>query len=185
MQPIGSTTEMNSIRSAMEAASAHLREHPEAAAGTDAEAVAVREEGLRMRVEGPNGALSTDMSKSVGGSAAAPTPGWLLRASLAACDATLVAMEAAREGIELSDLKVSVESDSDFRGVLGVDESVHPGPLAVRVRIELGARNATEEQLHEIVRRAEAHSPVRDAIAREVSMSTEVVGADVKASAVA
>jgi uncharacterized OsmC-like protein len=84
-------------------------------------------------------------------------------------------MEAARDNIELSDLKVSVESDSDFRGVLGVDDSVHPGPLAVRVRIELAAPDASEEQLREIVKRAEAHSPVRDALAREVSMSTEVV----------
>jgi uncharacterized OsmC-like protein len=100
-----------------------------------------------------------------------------MRAALAACDATTVAMEAARDGIELSELTVSVESDTDFRGVLGVDSSAHPGPLAVRVRIELAAPDATEEQLREVVRRAEARSPVRDAIAREVSMSTEIVTA--------
>jgi uncharacterized OsmC-like protein len=165
---------MESIRSAIEKASGHLREHPDAATGTDAPATAVREEGLRFRVQGPNSQLTSDMSESVGGGATAPTPGWLLRAALASCDATLVAMEAAREGIELSELTVTVESESDFRGVLGVDGSVHPGPLAVRVRIELKAADATEDQLREIVRRAEAHSPVRDALVREVSMSTEV-----------
>ena len=90
-------------------------------------------------------------------------------------DATTVAMEAARDNVELSELKVTVESETDFRGVLGVDGSAHPGPLAVRVRIELAAPDATEDQLREIVERAEAHSPVRDAISREVSMSTEVV----------
>jgi uncharacterized OsmC-like protein len=166
---------MESIRNAIETASGHLREHPDAAIGTDAAATAVREEGLRVRVEGPRGQVITDMSESVGGGATAPTPGWLLRAALASCDATVVTQEAARDGIELTDLTVTVESESDFRGVLGVDDTVHPGPLAVRVRIEVQARDATEDQLREVVERAESRSPVRDAIARAVSMTTEIV----------
>jgi Predicted redox protein, regulator of disulfide bond formation len=168
---------MESIRTAIETASNYLKEHPDAAAGTDAAAVAVREEGLRFQVEGPQGTLTSDMSESVGGGATAPTPGWMLRAALAACDATTVAMEAARDGVELSELKVSVESETDLRGVLGVDGSTHPGPLAIRVRIELAADDATEDQLREIVRRAESHSPVRDAIAREVPITTEIAAA--------
>jgi uncharacterized OsmC-like protein len=125
-------------------------------------------------VEGPKGDVISDMSQTVGGGATAPTPGWLLRAALASCDATLVAMEAARDGVELTDLTVTVESESDFRGVLGVGDSVHPGPLAVRVRIQLAAVNATKDQLREIVQRAESRSPVRDAVARTVPMSTEI-----------
>jgi uncharacterized OsmC-like protein len=167
--------DVESIRNAIEAASSHLTEHPEAAVGTDAAATAVREEGLRFRVEGPKGDVITDMSKTVGGGATAPTPGWLLRAALASCDATAVALEAAREGVELTDLTVTVDSESDFRGVLGVDDSVRPGPLAVRVRIQLAAGDATEDQLREIVQRAESRSPVGDAVARAVSMTTEVV----------
>ena len=168
---------MESIRSAIEAASGMLSEHPEKAVGTDAAATAVREEGLRFRVEGPKGAVTTDMSESVGGGASAPTPAWLLRAALAACDATLVVMEAARDGIELSEVSVSVESDSDFRGVLGVDDSVNPGPVALRIRIDVAAHDATEDELRDVVSRAEARSPVRDAIAREMSMTTEIVTA--------
>ena len=159
---------MESIRSAIEKASGHLTEHPEAAAGTDAAATAVFEEGLRFRVEGPKGDVISDMSESVGGGATAPTPAWLQRAALASCDATLVAMEAARDGVELTDLKVTVESESDFRGVLGVDDSVRPGPLAA-------AGNATEDQLREIVQRAESRSVVRDALARAIPMTTEIV----------
>jgi uncharacterized OsmC-like protein len=114
------------------------------------------------------------MAESVGGGASAPTPGWLLRAALAACDATLVAMEAARDGINLTALEVSVEGESDFRGILGVDPSVHAGPLSLRVAIRLAASDATDEQLREIVRRAESRSPVRDALTRDVLMSTEI-----------
>ena len=173
---------MESIRSAIEAASAHLAEHPEAALSTDAAAIAVCEEGLRFRVEGPKGAVTTDMAASVGGGATAPTPAWLMRAALASCDATLVAMEAAREGVQLTDLKVTVDSESDFRGVLGVNGSVHAGPRAVRVQIELAADDATEDQLRKIVERAEERSPVRDAIVREVSMTTEIVAARAEAA---
>jgi uncharacterized OsmC-like protein len=178
MQTTRSSANTDSIRGAIETASGHLHEHPDAAAGTDAAATAVLEGGLRFRVEGPKGAVTTDMSTSVGGGAAAPTPAWLMRAALASCDATLVAMEAARDSVELTDLMVTVESDSDFRGVLGVDDSIDPGPLAVRVRIDLAAPGATEDQLREIVRRAESRSPVRDALVREVAMTTEVLTAD-------
>jgi uncharacterized OsmC-like protein len=166
---------MEAIREAIETASGYLKEHPEAATGTDAPATAIREEGLRFRVEGPQGAVNTDMSESVGGGASAPTPAWLMRAGLASCDATLIAMEAARDGIELTDLTVTVESESDFRGVLGVDDCVNPGPLAVRVRIEVAAADATEDQLRAVVERAEARSPVHDALEREVSTTTEIV----------
>jgi uncharacterized OsmC-like protein len=166
---------MEEIRVAIEKASDYLAENPDAATGTDAAATAVLEEGLRFRVDGPKGAVNSDMSESVGGGASAPTPGWLLRAALAACDASTVAMEAARDGIELSELSVSVESDSDFRGVLGIDGGAHPGPLEVRTRIEVAAPDGSEEQLREVIRRAEERSPVRDALAREVPMTTEIV----------
>jgi uncharacterized OsmC-like protein len=166
---------MEAIRSAIETACAHLSEHPEAAVSTDAPAIAVYEEGLRFRVEGPKGNVSTDMATSVGGGATAPTPAWLMRAALASCDATLIAMEAARDGVELTELKVTVDSESDFRGVLGVDDSVHAGPRAVRVCIQVAATGAGEDELRAIVERAETHSPVRDAVVREVSMSTEIL----------
>jgi uncharacterized OsmC-like protein len=166
---------MEAIRTAIETATEKLAEHPEAAVGTDTAAVAVLEAGLQCRVDGPWDPLVTDMAKSVVGQASAPTPGWLLRAALASCDATAVAMQAAREGIELTALKVSVESESDFRGVLGVDGAAHAGPLEIRVRIELAADDVTEDQLRAIAEQAKAHSPVGDAVAREVSMSTEVV----------
>jgi hypothetical protein len=50
-----------------------------------------------------------------------------------------------------------------------------PGPLSVRVRIELAAGNATGDELRELVHRAESRSAVADAIARAVDVTTEVV----------
>ena len=73
------------------------------------------------------------MATSLGGGGSAPSPGWLMRAALASCDATIVAMEAARAGIELTDLTVTVVSESDNRGVLGVGDAV-PAWSAVGAR---------------------------------------------------
>jgi uncharacterized OsmC-like protein len=165
---------MEAIREAVEQATHHLAAHPEAASGPDAAATAVLEDGLRCRVESPAGAVVTDMTKAVGGGESAPSPGWMMRAALAACDATIIAIEAAREGVGLEHLRVSVESDSDFRGMLGLGDDVRPGPLNVRIRIELSAPEASEEQLRAIVARAEARSPVGDAIAHAVPVRTEV-----------
>ena len=65
----------------------HYAQHPEKAVASDRPAVAVVEQGLRCRAEGPNGAvLVTDMPQALGAGGAAPTPGWFLRAALATCE---------------------------------------------------------------------------------------------------
>jgi uncharacterized OsmC-like protein len=166
---------MNAIRSALEDVAGYLGEHPDAGVEADAPATAVHDGGLRCRVQGPAGELTTDMATALGGGGSAPSPGWLLRAALASCDATIVAMEAARAGIELTHLTVTAVSESDNRGVLGVGDGVPPGPLSVRVRIELAASNADEAQLRELVERAESRSAVADAVKREVALTTDVV----------
>jgi uncharacterized OsmC-like protein len=106
---------VESIRQAVETVSAHLGRNPEAGVVPDTTAVAVLEHGLSCRVHGPNGDVVTDMAESVGGGATAPTPGWLMRAALASCDATTVVMEAARGGIELTELRVSASASSRSR----------------------------------------------------------------------
>jgi uncharacterized OsmC-like protein len=101
----------------------------------------------------------------------------MLRAAHAACDATLVAMRAAQEGIDLTTLEVTVDSDSDDRGLLGVegsDGSVPAGPITTRVRYRLAADGVPAERLEALVEWAEAHSPVADALRREVPVAVEV-----------
>jgi uncharacterized OsmC-like protein len=164
-----------SIGDAIRRARAYLARRPEKARSTDTAAIARLEGGLRCRVEGPGGAaVVTDMSTGVGGRGSAPSPGWLLRASHAACDATLIAMRAADLGIELARLEVVVDSESDDRGLLGVDDSVPPGPLRTRVRVSIAAPRVPESQLCAIVDWAHRHSPVDDAVARAVPIAFHV-----------
>ena len=163
---------MGDIKGSLDAAVAYLTEHPDEAAYTDSEATAVLEAGLRVRVEGPDGlSLITDMPESVGGGNAGPSPGWLFRASLAACEATFIAMEAARDGVALDSLTVTVDSESDDRGILGMDPDVPAGPRSIRVKVTLGGSNG---DLPSIVRTAIERCPVHDAVARPVSIDTEV-----------
>ncbi len=118
-------------------------------------------DGLVVRVTGPNGeSLVTDMVPSVGGTATAPSPGWLLRAAEASCVVTLIAMRAAVLGISLDVLEVTVDSESDDRGILGIDESVPAGPLSGRVAVRIAADGVPAETLEEMAHWGVAHCPV-------------------------
>ncbi len=163
------------IRKSIDAAITYLAGHPNEARYVDKGATAVIEEGLRCRATGPEGAvLVSDMPAAVGGGGAAPSPGWLLRAALANCDATVIAMRAAHEGVTLTTLEVTVDSESDDRGLLGMDDSIPSGPLSVRTRVRIGADDAAPDRLREVVEWAEVHSPVADAIGRAVPKKVEI-----------
>jgi uncharacterized OsmC-like protein len=162
------------IRDSIGNAIEYLSNHPEKCRYTDSAATAVIE-GLKTSVEGPRGdAIGSDMPKSVGGGSTAPTPAWLMRAAIASCDATVIAMRAAQEGIELSNLEVTVDSESDDRGLLGMDDSVPAGPLSTRIRVRIAADGVPPERLQEVVDWALEHSPVSDAIERAVPIGVEV-----------
>jgi uncharacterized OsmC-like protein len=160
-----------SIRDAIQ----YLTEHPDEARYTDSWARARHAGDLRIEVEGPGGErLVTDMPPAVGGRGENPSAGWLFRAALASCVATTVAMEAAREGLTLSSLEVEVDSESDDRGILGMDESVPAGPLSTRIRIRPQAEGADPQRVREIVDRGAGRCPVCDATKRAVDVSLEV-----------
>jgi uncharacterized OsmC-like protein len=163
------------IRSAIEAAVGYLTEHPDEARYTDSQAVATIEEGLRCRVTGPDGAsVVTDMPPSVGGGGSAPSAGWLFRASMASCIATVIAMRAAQQGVELSGLEVTVDSESDDHGILGMDDDVPAGPLSVRVGVRISSPDAEPDRLRAIAEWGADHCPVCDATRRAVPMTRQI-----------
>lgn len=154
-------------------------QNPDKALSQDKEAVAVIEEGLRVRATGPDGqTLICDMPKGLGGGATAPSPGWTMRATLANCEAIMIAVRAAQMGIELKTLEVRVDSLSDDRGMLGMDDSKPAGPMSMKMSIRIGADGIPEEKLHEIIEWAERHSPVGEPLNRvmPVEYAVEVVG---------
>jgi uncharacterized OsmC-like protein len=164
------------IRRSIESAVAYLTEHPDEAAYTDSAAVARIDAGLRVRITGPNQAsVVTDMPASVGGDDSAPSAGWLFRAAVTGCVATLIAMRAAQRSVALGDLEVTVDSESDDRGILGIDDTVPAGPLSLRIAVRIAANDGTgRDALVEIVHWAVDHCPVSDAASRSVPLRVDV-----------
>ncbi len=162
------------IRQAMETLANHFATHPLDALSHDKPAIATLESGLRCKAVGSKGELLiTDMPKAIGGDGSAPTPGWFLRAALANCDATVIAMRAAQLGIALSLLEVSVSSDSDNRGLLGQIEAIPAGPKGVHITVRIAAEGVPASVLQDLVAWAEQHSPVGDALRRAIPVETE------------
>ena len=162
------------IRESIENTARALAEHPEKARSRSAPLTARRVDGLRFEVKGGGGELVyTDMPAMMGGEGSAPNPGWLMRAALAACTATVIAMRASRRGIALTTLEVIAESDTDQRRLLGIDDAA-PSMTALRVKARLGAEGVSDEALRELAAWGDAHSPVACALRMPPAVSTEV-----------
>lgn len=166
---------MASVKESIEAAVAYLTENPEEARYTDSVAVAKLEDSLRVVVTGPTGEkVTTDMPTAIGGHGEKASPGWLYRASVASCVAATVAMEAASSGVTLSSLTVEVDSQSDDRGILGIDAGVSPGPMSASVRILLEADGVGDADLKGIAERGAWRCPVLDLTRRETAISVDI-----------
>lgn len=166
---------MSSISEAIRNATQYLTDHPEEARYTDSAAVATLDEGLKVTVSAPDGRkIATDMPKGVGGDDSAPSPGWLFRAALAACDTTLIAMRAAMLGVQLDEVEVSIDSESNDYGILGIDDSTPAGPLSVRTKVRVRAKDTDASAIRDLVDWAVAHCPVCDATKRAVPMTLEI-----------
>jgi uncharacterized OsmC-like protein len=163
------------LRESLANVSSFLQANPEKGRSTNPEATAAIVDGLKCRVSGPAGeSIETDMPRSVGGGATAPSPGWLMRAALASCNATCIALRAATAGIELARLEVTVTSESDARGLLGLDASVSPALQNLRVHVRISAPGTSAADLAALARTACALSPVGCTDAGTATVEVEV-----------
>lgn len=148
------------VREALERAREVFLQRPSAALKVHTPATAVWHGGLKCEITGPSGEKAvTDMGTPMGGTGEGANPGWLLRASLASCAATAILMRAAQLGIELKCLEVSVHSESDARGLVGID-GVSTAHRAMRMSIQIGADGVPEAELRALAAHGETKSPV-------------------------
>ena len=163
------------IRDAVEKLRSFFSKQPDKARASPSPATARLVDRLRCEVSGPGGErISTDMPAVMGGGASAPNPGWLMRSALASCSASAIAIRASTLGISLDFLEVTVDSESDNRGWLGLDEQITAGSTAMRTRVKIGAEGATQEQLQELVTWADLHSPVACTVRKSPAYSLEI-----------
>jgi len=168
---------VSQIGDAVARASAYLSEHPDEARYRDSVATATLGRNLRVDVTGPGGEkVSTDMPRGIGGEATVPSPGWLFRAATASCVASLIGIRAATLGLDLDpgDVEVTVDSESDDRGILGLDDDIAAGALSMKVVVRISDGSVGYEAREAIARWALDHCPVADSAARPVPIELEV-----------
>jgi len=167
------------IAEAIERVRALLGRRPRAAIHADEAATACLQEDLRVLVRHGSGVqIKTDMPGELGGGGIQPTPGWLLRAGLASCAATCIAMEAATAGITLQRLEITARSTSDSRGILCVPgergETISAAPTSVELEIRAAAAGTSAKQLTELIANGCRCSPVSCALQSAIPVALRI-----------
>jgi uncharacterized OsmC-like protein len=158
------------IAAALQRVEKILLRSPKTGLHVDAPATARWNGGTRVTTSHENGTrLATDLPTQMGGGGIAATPGWLLRAGLASCITTRIAMAAAVAGIELTELEVVATSQSDTRGLLGMADAdgrpVPAGPRDLQLHVKITATDDTStERLRSLVEQSHGCSPVSCAV---------------------
>jgi len=161
-------------REPLERAQRLFRDRP-SAAKKNVPATAVLHGGLRCEITGPGGeSVATDMPGPLGGDGSAPSPSWLLRASLASCSASAIAMRAAMHGIELRRLEVTVQGESDVRGAVGID-GVSLALSQMRISVRISGADAPEARLRAIAEWGATQSTVSATLHESAPMALEVL----------
>jgi len=153
------------LASAQERARGVLRRRPDKGLHDDAPAAVGWAGDTRMVARHPAGLqFETDMPAELGGSGDRVTPGWMMRAGLAACTATVIAMKAAEQGIALASLEVDAGSRSDTRGLLGMTDgdggAIYPGSRDVTLRVHVAAPGVPADRLRALVEESCRCSPI-------------------------
>lgn len=163
------------IAQALDALRARFTAAPEKARVQTPAAVSTLVGGLVCETRGPNGeSIKTDMAPAMGGTGSAPNPGWLMRAAMASCTATMIASRAAQRGVTLTALEVSVQGETDLRGMLGLDPDISAAMTHQVMRVRIASDNTARDDLEALVRWAEAHSPVGCTVCSGLGCALEV-----------
>lgn len=167
------------IADALERVAAVLSRRPEAGLHDDAPATARWAGGTRVIAHHANGTeLPTDMPAELDGSGDRVTPGWLFRAGIASCAATSIALVAAAEGIDLTQLEARVTSRSDTRGLLGLADAsgrpVFAGPGDMTLQVRIAAAGIEAPRLRALVEAGLARSPIPSALPVAIPLALQV-----------
>ena len=96
----------------------------------------------------------------VGGAGTAACSGDLLLGALAACAQVTCQMVAAAMELPVDDISVTVDGDLDLRGTLGLDRESKVGFESIRLRLDITAPEASDEQLAALREKTERYCVV-------------------------
>jgi uncharacterized OsmC-like protein len=94
--------------------------------------------------------------------------------ALAGCVTTTTVLHAAARGIEIESLSTTLVGDIDLQGLLALGD-VPAGYQGIRIEMDIQAKNASPAELDDLLRFAQAHSPVCNTVCRPVPVVIERV----------
>lgn len=94
--------------------------------------------------------------------------------ALAGCVTTTTVLHAAARGIAIRSLSTELIGDIDLQGLLALDETVPASYRKIQVKVDIEA-DCSDEELDELLRFAQAHSPVCTTICRPIPVLVERV----------
>jgi len=98
--------------------------------------------------------------KGVGGTGTAACSGDLLLGALAACAQLTCQLVATAMGVPTRCIEVTVNGDMDLQGTLGMSKEVPVGFQAIRVKFDVDAPDATQDELRALHEKTEQYCVV-------------------------
>jgi uncharacterized OsmC-like protein len=92
--------------------------------------------------------------------------------ALAGCVTTTLVLHAAARGIRIESISTELAGDIDLQGLLALNESVFPGYEQIRLKMDIKA-DCSDEELDELLRFSQKHSPVCNTVCRPVPVIVE------------
>jgi len=110
--------------------------------------------------------------QGVGGAGTAACSGDMLLGALSACAQITCQMVAAALGIQTDRIEVTVEGDLDLRGTLGIAKDVPVGFPNIRLRFDVSAPGASEQQLQTLKEKTEQYCVVLQTLVQPPKVDT-------------
>ena len=110
----------------------------------------------------------------VGGAGTAACSGDLLLGALAACAQLTCQMVATAMGLDVRSIETTVEGDLDLHGTLDLDREIGAGFDAIRLRFDVDAPGASEDDLDGLLRKTERYCTVAQTLMAPPPLSVEM-----------
>ena len=103
-----------------------------------------------------------------------PNPVEYVLHALDGCLTSTLVYHAAARGYKITDVESTLEGNLDLHGFLGMDEKVRCGYNDIKVTMKVKG-DLSEAELQEMVKVAQARSPVYDMVTNPVPVAVEIV----------
>jgi uncharacterized OsmC-like protein len=117
--------------------------------------------------------IASDVSDRLGGSDSAPSPSTLVRAALGSCMAMSYRLRAARHGVPVTDVRVTVETESAIAGMLDAASGEPAGLRSIRFHVDIGSP-APHADVLRVLDEGDVLSPVLDMLTTALTVERTV-----------